>query len=181
VLASNSITSQENLTLVLLYTTSLDITALQYKNTALWVDLVELHPILEAEANSMLAEIGPVIYSTLHTTQSRFQNVCGCVLVDLTKDLKTGLVLPTSIDDGRSVYVPIAYQNLPKNCQICGYKGHLPRMCPNLIPILERVPLPHHLIQHTCTTLILVHLQWTQWVNSRKFVEVRASGPLHHL
>jgi hypothetical protein len=48
------------------------------------VDLVGVDPLLEDEADNMLEEIRPVLHSAVHTTTSRFSNICGLVLVDLT-------------------------------------------------------------------------------------------------
>jgi hypothetical protein len=76
VLASTPLKIGSTMSIMVPYSTSLDLVALHYHNyTAVWVDLVELHPIMEVEANTMLAEIGPVIHSTVCTTCSRFQNV----------------------------------------------------------------------------------------------------------
>jgi hypothetical protein len=45
--------------LVIPFDPELDISSLQYKNTAVWIDLIDMPPILEIEADSMLAEVGP--------------------------------------------------------------------------------------------------------------------------
>jgi hypothetical protein len=50
VLASTPLTIGTNTTLVVLFSTSLNLITLENKNTAHWVDLVELHPILKVEA-----------------------------------------------------------------------------------------------------------------------------------
>jgi hypothetical protein len=68
--------------LFILFDSNLDFDALQYKNTAVWVDLVGVDPLLEVEADTMLASIGPVLHSTVHSTCSRFRNIQGLVLVD---------------------------------------------------------------------------------------------------
>ena len=49
------------------YSTAIDISSLQYKCTAIWVELVSVHPILEIEAQGMLEEVGPVLHSTIKT------------------------------------------------------------------------------------------------------------------
>jgi hypothetical protein len=75
VLATTSISIDSKYVLIVPYTADLDVQALQYKNTAVWVDIIDLDPVLEVEANRMLATIGPVLHSTVRGARSRFRNI----------------------------------------------------------------------------------------------------------
>jgi hypothetical protein len=129
-LATTPISIESKYVLIIPYTEELDLQALQYKNTAVWVDIVDLDPVLEVEANRMLESIGPVLHSTVRVSRSRFCNIRGCVLVDLTQDLTHGLMIvdPEGNEEG---WVPVLYRNLPKICQRCRGVGHLPMNCPH--------------------------------------------------
>jgi hypothetical protein len=127
VLDSTPLMFNSRMVLAQAYEPSLNIAELQLKATAVWVNLICMHPILEAEANRMLAEVGPVLHSSVKTSKSKFQNISGCVLVDLTEDLVHGLELTD--DCGGTGIVEVQYKDLPRHCQIFHQRGHLPNTC----------------------------------------------------
>jgi hypothetical protein len=128
ILALTPIMMKSRMVLVQPFDPAFDISTLHYKSTAVWVDLEKVDPILEIEALKMLEQVGPVIHSPLMSARSRFENIRGCVLVDLTKDLVEGIEV---FDDyGNKGLVKVKYKNLPLICHLCRVRGHLPRTCP---------------------------------------------------
>jgi hypothetical protein len=97
------------------YNTKLNLQSLQYKNPAVWVDLMGLHPVLEVEVHGMLASPPPILNSTVKILKSLFKNICGCILFDLTQPLTSRFNVLEN--DGNEVYLPIVYRNLPQICQ----------------------------------------------------------------
>jgi hypothetical protein len=75
ILAATPIMLNSRMVLVQPFDPDIDISDLQYKNTAIWIDLMGMHPILEVEATSMLTEVGLVLHSTIQFDRSRFQNI----------------------------------------------------------------------------------------------------------
>jgi hypothetical protein len=118
--------------MVLAYDTSFDLRELQYTATAVWVELDCVQPVLEIEANAMLAEVGPVLHLTIATHRSNYQKVRGCVLVNLAKELTHGLLIPDL--EGNEHMIHVIYKDLPKICPVCRRRGHLPVICPQRIP-----------------------------------------------
>jgi hypothetical protein len=56
------------------YSPDVNLEALQYKNMPVWVELENIHPILEIEANELLAN-GPVLHSTISKGCSAYQHI----------------------------------------------------------------------------------------------------------
>jgi hypothetical protein len=77
--------------LALAFDSMMDLQALQCKSTPLWLDLVEVPPLLEVEANQMLESIGPVLHLTVKATHSKFPNIWARVLLDLTEEIPEGI------------------------------------------------------------------------------------------
>ncbi|KAL3681750.1 hypothetical protein R1sor_024706 [Riccia sorocarpa] len=65
------------------------------KNMACWLDLVDVDPLLEGESLNLLQTLGDVIQSagTTERFESKFANVRGCVLMDMTQPLPTILTM----------------------------------------------------------------------------------------
>jgi hypothetical protein len=128
ILKATPVVVANKLALVLLYDAALNIRELQFKATAVWVDLVSLHPVFEAEANRMLECIGPLVHSTVAEKRSQFQHIRGCVLIDITEDLTEGLVMKDA--NGNRGMIEVKYRDLPEMCFVCRKEGHLLRLCP---------------------------------------------------
>jgi hypothetical protein len=75
VLQSTPLMFNSRMVLVQAYDPTIDIAELQVKATVVWVDLVMIHPILEAEANQMLASVGPVLHLSIRLSRSKSQNI----------------------------------------------------------------------------------------------------------
>jgi hypothetical protein len=69
-----------------------------------------------------------VLHSTIKFTRSKFQNICACVLGDLTQDFVDGLEIEDEF--GTCGIIPVHFRDLPVNCHLCQERGHLPQTCP---------------------------------------------------
>ncbi|KAL3691827.1 hypothetical protein R1sor_005478 [Riccia sorocarpa] len=99
------------------------------KQMACWLDLVNVDHCLEGEAENLLSSIGKVLQTAGKTEEgdSKFQNIRGCVLMDMSKPLPTVLRLKLN---GVSRRISIKYDTLPDACYICQERGHFARSCP---------------------------------------------------
>jgi hypothetical protein len=75
ILRSTPIYLGARMVLVLPYSTSINIRELQCKLTPIWVDLLNVHPVLEIQALNMLESIGPVLHYPITTTRSKFSSI----------------------------------------------------------------------------------------------------------
>lgn len=62
-------------------------------NAPVWVDLMMLNPTFEEFALELLGQVGTIVYMASKHSCNMFLNVRGCVRVNLTKHLKTYVVV----------------------------------------------------------------------------------------
>ncbi|KAL3683006.1 hypothetical protein R1sor_001028 [Riccia sorocarpa] len=72
---------------------NLEVVPMNDKLKAVWVELQNVPPFLEDQAECMLAAIGPVAFSAVNTMEAtKYSHVRGCVLLDLSLDLPQKVV-----------------------------------------------------------------------------------------
>lgn len=90
-----------------------------------------LHTALEIEAHDILAKLGRGVYNGAAHTRSKFLNIRGCVVMDLSEDLPVCLAM--ELDGVRCFRVNVDYRQLTDTCTICKESGHLPQLCPRRV------------------------------------------------
>ncbi|KAL3677118.1 hypothetical protein R1sor_027066 [Riccia sorocarpa] len=68
---------------------------------------------------------------TTERGESKFQNIRGCVLMDMSKPLPTVMHLRLN---GVNKRIAIKYDTLPDACYMCQERGHFARSCPKRDP-----------------------------------------------
>ncbi|CAM6117306.1 unnamed protein product [Calypogeia fissa] len=127
-LATTPLYMDSRLVVALPWEPTLDATNLATRFVPLWVDLVDVHPVLEMYATQMMERVGKVVYSTIQTAMSGYMNIQGCVLCDIQKP-QTHFV-EFEVPDVGSQLVEVVYKSGPEHCPICTNSGHLPFDCP---------------------------------------------------
>ncbi|KAL3683766.1 hypothetical protein R1sor_001788 [Riccia sorocarpa] len=95
-----------------------------------WVEMRGVPPFLEDQVGEMLATVGPVAYQAIDKqTESRYTNIRGCVLVDMSEELPKSVGIQTPWD--KTYLQKITYTKLPDHCFICLQKGHWARSYPD--------------------------------------------------
>ncbi|KAL3685968.1 hypothetical protein R1sor_003990 [Riccia sorocarpa] len=99
------------------------------KRMACWLDLVNVDHFLEGEGENLLATLGQVLQvaGVSDKGEAKFQNVRGCVLMDMSKSLPVVLRLNL---DGSVKRIAIKYDTLPDACFVCQERGHFAKSCP---------------------------------------------------
>ncbi|KAL3681173.1 hypothetical protein R1sor_024129 [Riccia sorocarpa] len=99
------------------------------KKMPVWLDLLNVDPMLESEGRQMLATLGPEIHQAgmIEGEGGKFPHIRGCVLMDINKPLPT--VLKVMLNGGSKSF-GIHYDTLPDACYTCHQRGHFQRFCP---------------------------------------------------
>ncbi|KAL3694930.1 hypothetical protein R1sor_008581 [Riccia sorocarpa] len=99
------------------------------KKMAVWLDLLNIDPMIEGEAMEMLASLGEVIQlaGVTDTADGKFANIRGCVVMDMTQPLPTALKLHMN---NSTRLIRVRYDTLPDACFKCQERGHIARTCP---------------------------------------------------
>ncbi|KAL3683743.1 hypothetical protein R1sor_001765 [Riccia sorocarpa] len=110
------------------------------KKMPVWLDLLNVDPMLESESKQMLATLGPVIHQAgvNEGGGGKFPHIRGCVLMDINKPLPT--VLKVSLNGAAKLF-GIHYDTLPDACYTCHQRGHFQRFCP-LTSTVRTAPEP---------------------------------------
>ncbi|KAL3701688.1 hypothetical protein R1sor_019710 [Riccia sorocarpa] len=95
---------------------------------AVWLDLLNVDPMMEGMGRTLLSSLGSVLQvaGVTKKMESKFANICGCVLMDMTKPLPSVLIMHMNAVQKR---VKIRYDILPDACFICHGRGHFARIC----------------------------------------------------
>ncbi|KAL3687745.1 hypothetical protein R1sor_014054 [Riccia sorocarpa] len=85
--------------------------------------------LMEGEGEKLLASIGKVlrVAGISDKGEVKFQNIRGCVLMDMSKALPSVLRLNLN---GEVKRIAIKYDTLPDACFVCQERGHFARTCP---------------------------------------------------
>ncbi|KAL3700211.1 hypothetical protein R1sor_018233 [Riccia sorocarpa] len=99
------------------------------KKMAVWLDLVNLDPMIEGVGPELLGTLGKVLQlaGVTDSNDGKFANVRGCVLMDMSQPLPT--VLRLHMNNAVKL-VKIRYDQLPDACYKCQERGHFARNCP---------------------------------------------------
>ncbi|KAL3690474.1 hypothetical protein R1sor_016783 [Riccia sorocarpa] len=93
------------------------------KHLACWLDLLDVDPMLEGGGPNLFASLGKVLRTAGLTDDQdgKFQNIRGCVLLDMTKPLPTVLHVKLNKITKR---IPVRYDLIPDACFLCHERGH---------------------------------------------------------
>ncbi|KAL3682098.1 hypothetical protein R1sor_000120 [Riccia sorocarpa] len=103
------------------------------KKMAVWLDLLNVNPMMEVVGKSLLGSLGDVLQvaGTTEKMEGKFANIRGCVLMDMTQPLPSVLSLHMN---KVSKKIRIRYDTLPDACFKCHEHGHFARICPRNQP-----------------------------------------------
>ncbi|CAM6085595.1 unnamed protein product [Calypogeia fissa] len=144
-LAATPLYMEGRLVVVLPWEPNLDATTLATRFVPMWVDVVDVHPVLEMYATQMLMKVGRVIYSTIQTAVCRYMNMRGCVLCDIRKEKAHFVDFDVPGVGGQ--LVEVSYKSGPEHCPLCTNTGHLPfnyPLKPKPSPVKANSPQPAH-------------------------------------
>ncbi|KAL3688623.1 hypothetical protein R1sor_014932 [Riccia sorocarpa] len=96
------------------------------KKMAVWLDLVNVDPMIEEVGRELLGTLGTVLQliGTTESNDSKFGNIQGCVLMDLTRPLLTMLRM---FMNNTKKQIKIRYDTLPDAYYKCQERGHFAR------------------------------------------------------
>ncbi|KAL3687586.1 hypothetical protein R1sor_013895 [Riccia sorocarpa] len=103
------------------------------KKMAVWLDLLNVDPMMEVVGKSLLGSLGDVLQvaGTTEKMERKFANIQGCVLMDMTQPLPSVLSLHMN---KVSKKIRILYDKLPNACFKCHERGHFAQICPRNQP-----------------------------------------------
>jgi hypothetical protein len=122
ILANTPLYFGYTMVLTVKWETGIDIVALQKLQTTVWIDLINLDPILEPIAESIIQEAGRVLHSSITTSLSMYANVRACILIDDTKERVDWV--KARISEDVVTLVKIHYRDEAEKCSCCLQKGH---------------------------------------------------------
>ncbi|KAL3699506.1 hypothetical protein R1sor_017528 [Riccia sorocarpa] len=106
-----------------------DTTKILSKKMACWLDLINVDHFMEGESENLLSSLGHVLQmaGVNDKGEGKFQNIRGCVLMDMSKPLPQVLKLKMN---GIYKRIAIKYDTLPDACYSCQERGHFAKSCP---------------------------------------------------
>ncbi|KAL3687277.1 hypothetical protein R1sor_013586 [Riccia sorocarpa] len=98
--------------------------------TPVWVELRDVKTCLMDFALEMLQRVGPVLYAAKNVETGKSNIIKGCVMADLSKDLKDVIKMVVPEPPDKIMKQAITYTKLPDACFICRERGYFARSCP---------------------------------------------------
>lgn len=80
--------------LAFLWDPSFDMKTIRTTEALVWVDLMTLNLVFEGLERGLLKQVGKVMYVALQNARCKYSNLRSIVKVDLTKALRTYVVVP---------------------------------------------------------------------------------------